>query len=92
MAVITCTHTKTYALMHPWAETDALPRNYPGHRRHPREGDWCSASKCDERLVAGEIVYSPIELDRDDAQPGRTEPWVCWRHVYPDDGPRKVMS
>jgi hypothetical protein len=88
--MITHTYTKTYALMHPWAETDALPREYPGHDQHAREGDLCCAPDCDEPLVAGDTVYAVIELGRADARPGRGEPWVCWRHVRPDDGPLRA--
>lgn len=90
MVVLTHTYTKTYALLHAWAQTDALPRDYPGHREHAREGDLCCAEQCGELLVAGDVVYAPIELDRSDAQPGRGEPWVCWRHIRPDAGPLRA--
>jgi len=90
MAVLTRTHTKTYTLLDPWAQTDVIPLDTPGLWGHAREGDLCCAEQCGETLVAGEVVYAVIELGRGDALPGRGEPWVCWRHVRPDEGPLKV--
>lgn len=85
------THTKTYALMNPWAETlpwDCLVRQTgcvsSTHDHNPMVDQPCSAPQCDEPLKANEVCYSVTELERDEN--GR-EPWVCWRHVRPDDGP-----
>ena len=82
--MITRTYTRTYALMDAWAET--TPHVCPPgcSKRHCHPGDPCAAPGCDKTLVAGETCYAVVELERDEA--GR-EPWVCWRHVRPDDGP-----
>jgi len=87
---MTRTHTKTYTLMGPWAETTPHRRNAANFERAAREGDPCCAPQCDELLRADEVVYAVVELEREDANPGRGEPWVCWRHVRPHEGPVKV--
>lgn len=83
----TCTYTRTYALMGAWAETTPVARDHKSTYQGAREGDPCCAPQCEELLRAGETVYAVTELGREDANPGRGEPWVCWRHVRPDEGP-----
>lgn len=85
--MLTHTRTRTYTLMHAWAETTVSTGDTPGVPHAAREDDPCCAPRCDELLVAGETAYSPIELGREHAALGRREPWVCWRHIRPDDGP-----
>lgn len=87
MAVLTRTRTRTYALMDAWAET--TPHSCaPGCvQPHAHVGDLCDAPQCDELLLARETCYSVAQLDRD--ANGR-EPWVCWRHIRPDDGPIRI--
>jgi hypothetical protein len=73
------THTKTFVLLHPWAESTPWPADIPrdvngAHAARP--GDPCEAPQCDATLEANEVCYHVTELSRD----GR-EPWVCWRHV-----------
>lgn len=92
------THTKTFVVLHPWAETtpwECLVRATEcisaDHKHSPMVGDPCAVDDCDETLLAGEVTYAVIELDRSarlHADYG--EPWVCWRHVRPDDGPITV--
>lgn len=84
---LTHTFTRTYALMDAWAETTPHACAPGCTKPHAHVGDWCDAPQCDEQLVAHEACYSPVELDR--AASGR-EPWVCWRHIRPDDGPIRV--
>jgi len=83
------THTRTYTLLNAWAETTphACPPNCD--KPHAHVGDPCDAAQCDEALVADEVCYSVTELDRNEA--GR-EPWVCWRHIRPDDGPIRTRT
>ncbi len=88
--MITVTRTRTWELLHAWAETTPVPENEPGHYKGARVGDLCTWPPCGEHFRPGETVYSVTEQDRSDALPGRTEPWVCWRHVRPDEGPLKV--
>ncbi|MEV7011562.1 hypothetical protein [Streptosporangium sp. NPDC051022] len=88
--MLTRTYTKTYTLMHAWAETVVHTKNTIGVSKAVREDAPCCAPECDELLVAGEVAYSPVELERTHANPGRGEPWVCWRHIRPDDGPLRV--
>ncbi len=87
---MTRTHTKTFAIYNAWAETTPHKRDEPGFGKAAREGDPCCEPQCGELLRADEVVYAVVELDREDANPGRGEPWVCWRHVRPDEGPLKV--
>lgn len=87
---MTRTHTKTFVTYGAWAETTPHKRDAPGFDRAAREGDPCCEPQCDEHLRADEVVYAVVELGREDANPGRNEPWVCWRHVRPDQGPVKV--
>lgn len=89
--MLTVTRTKTYATYDgAWAETLPYPWDAPDHVTGPRVGDPCCAPQCDERLRARETVYAVTALGREDANPGRSEPWVCWRHVRPDDGPIRI--
>lgn len=67
----TCTHVRTYALMDGWAQRPANAG-----------GEICAV--CDKDIPAGELLYYVVQLDRDEN--GREQP-VCWRHVYPDEGP-----
>lgn len=76
--------------MNAWAETVTHRRDEPGSPQAAREGDPCCAPDCQHTLAADEVAYSPTELDRQHANPGRAEPWVCWRHVRPDLGPITV--
>lgn len=105
---LTVVHTRTYTLMHPWAETipwDCLirPTNCcagPEHDHDPMADDPCAVRDCQKPLLAGETCYAVTELDRVTGPPpqnpsGRVrerEQWVCWRHVRPDDGPLTVST
>ena len=80
--MLTCTHTKTYAELSAWAST--LPWGSGDHS--PIVGDLCAEERCDEPLLADEVCYAVTELPK----AGEQQPWVCWRHVRPDDGPIKV--
>ena len=82
--MLTRTHTRTYTILTAWAETTPHVCAPGCTKSHAHPGDQCDAPQCDEQLVAGETCYSVTELPR--AADGR-EPWVCWRHVRPDDGP-----
>lgn len=66
------THTKTYTLMHAWAQTFV------------DDVTACSVELCQKPMLPGEVVYYVTELDRDEN--GREQP-VCWRHIHPDSGP-----
>jgi hypothetical protein len=92
---LTRTHTKTFVLYDAWAQTfpwDCLIRDTgcvsPDHRHSPMTGDTCAEPQCDEPLRSGEVCYAVTELPREHGQ--RSEPWVCWRHIHPDDGPVRV--
>lgn len=89
--MVTSTHVKTYTLMHPWAETvpwDCLVRETnccsPTHNHSPMVGDLCAVEACGKPLLEDETCYAVTEMERVDGR----EPWVCWRHVHPDAGPR----
>lgn len=84
---LTRTHTKTRVILNAWAETTPVSEDSPSHYKGARVGDQCTWPPCGEHLRAGETVYSVVEQDRADALPGRNEPWVCWRHIRPDEGP-----
>lgn len=86
------TRTKTYALYNAWAETIPYEKDAPDYKTGPRVDDPCCEPQCDETLHAGEVVYAVTELGREHANPGRNEPWVCWRHVRPDQGPITVTE
>jgi hypothetical protein len=88
------THTKTYALMDPWAQTipwDCLIRDtnccHPTHDHDTMANDLCAATGCGHLLLADEVCYYVTELPHDHT--GR-EQAVCWRHIRPDDGPLRV--
>jgi hypothetical protein len=88
MAVITRTHTKTYALMDAWAST--LPWEdcgTPGHRHSPMIDQPCAIENCRKPLKAREECYYVTQLGRGD---NGNEQAVCWRHIRPDDGPIAV--
>lgn len=88
-------HTKTFALLHPWASTipwDCLVRQTrccagPEHEHDPMANDPCAVPECAQPLLVDEECYAVIELKRG---PDNREPWVCWRHVRPDEGPVRV--
>lgn len=87
------TYTKTFNVLHPWAETipwTCLVRPsaciHPTHDHTPMANDFCAVEDCDERLRPDEVCYAVIELPRVEGR----ERWVCWRHVRPDDGPIKI--
>lgn len=88
--MITRTHTKTYTLYDAWAQTIPHERTDTRSPAAAHEGDPCCAPQCSETLRADEVVYSPTQLTRDDAAPGRGEPWVCWRHIHPNEGPNRI--
>lgn len=85
----TCTHTKTYTLLDPWASTVPWtcavdPSSacdcdggcgLSGHS--PMVGDPCALNACAKPLRQDEECYAVTEIDG----------WVCWRHVRPDEGP-----
>ena len=76
------THTKTYGLMHPWAQT--TPHDHPAEgctAVHVHVGDPCAVPDCGKPLLANEACYAVIELPHE----GPGENWVCWRHIHPDD-------
>lgn len=97
LGCVTMTHTyvKTFALYDAWAQTvpwDCLIRQTSccsaAHNHSPMADDICAEPQCDEPLRLDEACYAVTQLSR---KPGeRHEPWVCWRHVHPDDGPVKV--
>jgi hypothetical protein len=87
MAVLTHTYTKTYALMGAWAETfpwDCLVRETgccsPTHAHKPMVDQPCAVEDCQEPLREREVCYLVVEV----------EGHVCWRHVHPDEGPRRL--
>lgn len=89
--MLTRTHTKTYALMDAWAETipwDCLIKDTgccsQTHDHAPMANQKCAVEDCQEPLRPSEVCYAVTQLDR--LHNGH-EPWVCWRHVRPDDGP-----
>lgn len=82
---ITRTHTKTYALMDPWANStpwDPTTCRKPCNHTMPHAGDPCAVDDCRKPLLADEVMYKVTQMSQDD--------YVCWRHVRPDDGPIKV--
>ena len=88
------TCTRTYALMDPWAQTtpwDCLIRPTTcisrTHDHDPMVNDPCAVTDCGHLLRDREVCYAVTELGR--GKDGR-EPWVCWRHVRPDDGPIRI--
>lgn len=94
--MLTHTYTKTYELLDAWAETtpwDCLVRDTGcvsgTHDHAPLVNQPCAISDCGEPLVAGETCYAVTNLER---LPNGHEPWVCWRHVRPDDGPVRVSK
>lgn len=92
------TYVKTFNLLNAWAETqpwDCLIRETdccagPDHHHSPMVNDECAWPGCDELLRDGESCYAVIELQKEPGAFG--EPWVCWRHVRPDDGPTRVAA
>lgn len=91
------THTKTFNLLNAWAETtpwDCLIRETgcisKTHDHSPMVNDECAWGGCDELLREREVCYAVIELKR--APGAKHEPWVCWRHVRPDEGPITVCG
>lgn len=88
MAVLTRTHTKTYALMYAWASTTPHECDAPCDKLHAHVGDVCAVGDCDEHLRRNEVCYAVVELP--DRTPAGGEQWVCWRHVRPDDGPIRI--
>jgi len=100
------THTKTYNVLHPWAETTpweclVRPTNCcagPEHDHDPMVNDPCAVLDCREPMLAGEVCYAVCEIERRHGLPPQNpngkarqrEAWVCWRHVRPDDGPIRV--
>jgi hypothetical protein len=96
MSPIRVTHTRTYALLDPWAQTfpwDCLirPTNCvsPTHDHSPMVDDPCAVEDCQEPLKDREVCYAVTQLPRGHA---KHERWVCWRHVHPDEGPKVVSS
>jgi hypothetical protein len=90
------THTKTWELLTPWAETqpwECLIRETgcvsPTHNHDPMVGDECAVGRCRAKLKEREVCYAVTEIPRPE---GGSERWVCWRHVRPDDGPIVVPS
>jgi hypothetical protein len=84
---------KTTTALIPWAET--LPWTClvevtgcvsKTHNHNPLANQPCAIAACREPLLADEVCYSMIEMERD---ADGNEPWVCWRHVRPDGGPVK---
>jgi hypothetical protein len=93
---MTHTYTRTYALLNAWAETtpwDCLIRKTGcvsgTHDHAPLVNQPCAIADCGEPLLDGETCYAVTNLDR---LPNGHEPWVCWRHVRPDDGPIRVSK
>jgi hypothetical protein len=85
MAVLTRTHTKTYALMNAWASTLPWePCGKSGHQHSPMADQPCAIEDCRKPLKAGEECYYVVELERD---ADGNEQAVCWRHIRPDQGP-----
>jgi hypothetical protein len=89
MAVLTRTHTKTYALMDAWASTLPWTCDTAGHTHSPMADQPCAIKDCHEPLKANEQCYYVTQLDRDEQG---NEQAVCWRHVHPDDGPIRPHS
>lgn len=94
--VMTHTYTKTYELLDAWAETtpwDCLVRDTgcvsETHDHAPMANQACAVADCGEPLLAGETCYAVTTLER---LPNGHEPWVCWRHVRPDDGPIRASK
>jgi hypothetical protein len=94
----THTFTKTFAIYGAWAETFPWDCVNPAHDHGPMVNDPCAEPQCDERLLADEVCYAVTQIDGYEGPPPRNpggkvrrrESWVCWRHVHPDDGPRRV--
>lgn len=91
MAIITVTHTKTYALLDAWASTqpwDCLVRETTcvsaTHSHSPMVDQPCAVEDCREPLRDREVCYYVTQLGRD---ADGHEQAVCWRHVRPDQGP-----
>lgn len=78
------THTRTYVVLDPWAQTIPHACAAGCDKPHVHPGDPCDAPQCNEPLKANEVCYAVTQLNRD--VNGR-ERWVCWRHVRPDQGP-----
>jgi hypothetical protein len=90
------TYTKTFELFDAWAETipwDCLIRDTgcvsSTHDHSPMVNQPCAIDRCAEPLLRGETCYAVTQLER---LPNGHEPWVCWRHVRPDDGPIRVST
>lgn len=83
------TYTKTYALMHPWAETTPHEHDPAScDAVHVHANDPCAVDDCRQPLKAREACYAVIELKHE----GPGERWVCWRHVRPDKGPLRLTD
>lgn len=85
------THTKTYTEYDAWAQT--MPWTCliedtgcvsSTHNHSPMANEPCAIGSCGKPLLPNEVCYAVTQLERD--AEGR-EPWVCWRHIYPDQGP-----
>lgn len=82
---ITRTHTKTYALMDPWASSipwEPATCRKPCNHTMPHVGDQCAVEDCRKPLLSGEVMYKVTQRSQDE--------YVCWRHVQPNNGPIKV--
>lgn len=93
---LTHTYTKTYELLNAWAETtpwDCRIRDTgcvsETHDHAPMANQPCAIDSCGEPLLANETCYAVTNLER---LPNGHEPWVCWRHVRPDDGPIRASK
>lgn len=93
--MLTHTYTKTFVILHPWAETlpwACLVRPTacisPTHDHSPMVNEPCAVEDCGEPLRENEACYAVVELPRADDR----ERWVCWRHVRPDEGPIVAWS
>ncbi len=85
MATLTHTHTKTYALMSPWAQSfpwDCLIRDTgcvsATHAHAVMVDQPCAVEDCRKPIRDRESCYRVVEV----------EGYVCWRHVHPDEGPK----
>lgn len=90
------THTKTFELLDPWAETTpwtcriaATECISQSHNHSPMANQPCAIERCAEPLLPDEVCYAVTSLER---LPNGHEPWVCWRHVRPDDGPIRATG
>jgi hypothetical protein len=90
------TYTKTYAKYDAWAQT--MPWTCliedtgcvsSSHNHSPMANDPCAIESCAKPLLPDEVCYAVTQLERD--ADGR-EPWVCWRHIRPDEGPVRATA